>query len=128
MNKKYNTSQSLNATQKMRHKKGDTRQNPTGDMHHAKRKFADLAGKHVNNATSKEEKTCLTVNKAKKLTVPGKKFLSPETQTKKLAIYMITLSLISFFLLCLMGCAGTKAYMNPEDYKEPRPKNITYIT
>tara|TARA_B100000287_G_C20587710_1_gene762899 strand:+ start:1070 stop:1378 length:309 start_codon:yes stop_codon:yes gene_type:complete len=99
-----------------------------GDTQCAHQKFADLAGKQVNNATSEEEKTCLTVNKAKKLTVPGKKLPSPETQTKKLALYMITLSLISFFLLCLMGCAGTKAYMNPEDYKEPRPKNITYIT
>lgn len=63
------------------------------------------------------------LNPPSELETPGK----PEEQTAKFATYIILLCLLSFLFLCLMGCAGQKAYIEPQYFNQP-PKNITYIT
>ena len=128
-NKKF-TSQSLYATRK--NATGDTRHNATGDNmrtinSHVHPECTDPDQQSSKNATFKSSKVIVSAKQAfsspPQLETPG----NPEKQTAKLATYMILLCFLSFLLLCLMGCAGQKAYIEPQYFNQP-PKNITYIT
>lgn len=130
MSNQNQTSQSLHATRK--NATGDMRPNPTGDNMRTINscvhpECSDPDQPSLKNATFKSPKVIVSAKQA--FTSPSElePQSNPENQTAKLATYMILLCFLSFLLLCLMGCAGQKAYIEPQYFNQP-PKNITYIT
>lgn len=130
MSEQNHTSQSLHATRK--NATGDTQHHATGDNMRTINSDVHPECTHPDhqsskNATFKSPKVIISAKQAfdppSELETPGE----PEEQTANLATYIILLCFLSFLLLSLMGCAGKKAYIEPQYFNQP-PKNITYIT